>query len=285
MSLFTIGDKPQPFPEVRPDLRVEPLDRPAPELHWREVRNFFSALQPQVGDHTMWVMYDPPDWRLTHLMDVRAAGRVRLHGVEGIELVEDEYDHENNWRCSRQSTFVVADDRRGRWLGNDRVVKGVRVIRTFLDPDFEEDWGSFRLVLRDTGRFARQLDGSLVRRHGLDHEGDCASVLGMARVSVGERRFDCVHVIDVVAEPTERDLLMESFVRPDDGRLIICRRYNARLWGHAHCQAFADRGPWDEHLPHAQRLVVDGVPFIHWYDCLGHLAVGVDPDDYAISNS
>jgi len=274
MSLFTIDDKPQPFPEVRPDLRVEPLDQPAPELHWREVRNYFSLLE--MGAHSMWAMYDPPDWRLTHLMDVRTVGPVRLHGVEGLEMQEDEYDHEYGWQSDRHWTFVAVCEDRARWLGTDRGSKGVRVIRTFLDEGFDEDWGGFALALRDTGRFQRQPDGSLVQRHGLDHEGDSASVLGLARLTVGQRAFDCVHVIDVPAAPTETDSLMESFVRPDDGRLIVCRRYNGRLWGHV-SKAYSDGGPWDEHLPDAQRLIVDGVTFVHWYDCLGHIAVGVNP--------
>ncbi|MCE5237966.1 hypothetical protein LLH23_05690 [bacterium] len=282
MSLFTIGGKPQPFPELRPDLRVEPLDRPAPELHWREVRNGFSRLQ--IGDHTMWTMYDPPDWRLTYLMDVHMIGKVELHGVEGLELQDDEYDHERDWQVSRSWTFIAATAEQGRWLGTDRRRRGVRVLRTFLDEGFDDDWGSFALVLRDTGRFARQADGALAQRHTPDDPDDRAGVLGMAKLTVGERKFECVHVIDVPAQPTERDALMECFVRPDDGRLIICRRYNGRLWGHGN-KVYADRGPWDEHLPDAQRLVVDGVPFIHWYDCLGHIAVGVDPDDYAISSS
>jgi len=277
MSLFTIDGKPQPFPEVRPALRVEPLDEPAPELHWRELRNYFTLLEPQLGDRAMWAIYDPPDWHLANLSDVRAVGQVRLHGVEGLELVEDEYDHERGWQCERHSTFVAASEGRGRWLGHERVVNGVRVVHTFLDPYFEEDWGSFPTTLRDTGRFARQPDGSLAQRHGPDDGDDLSGVLGMARVTVGDRQFDCVHVLQVPPEPTDSDSLMESFVRLDDGRLIACRRYNGRFWGHGN-KRYADRGPWDEYLPQAQQLTVDGIVFVHWYDCLGHLALGLRLD-------
>jgi len=93
------------------------------------------------------------------------------------------------------------------------------------------------------------------------------------------------------AELTQRQgrpvvaLLRRLLGRPEDGRLIACRRDNARLWGHAGCRVFADRALWDEHPPDAQRLVVDGVPFVHWHDCLGRLAVGVVPGDYVISSS
>lgn len=272
MGKFTINGQPQPFPEVRPELRIEPLDQAAPELHWREVRNYFSALE--VGDHTMWAIYDQPDWRFHNFTDQRMVGRITVHGVQGLEMRVVDYEEETNWTPYHHTTFIGVRDDVGQWLGTLARCGDERVLRTFLDEDFDEDWGRYALTLHDTGRFAWGPDGSLVQRHGLEYQSDNAGIVGMVRLGVGEREFDCVHVVDVPVQPTEQDLLMESFVRPEDGRLIACRRYNGRL------MPFVSRGPWDEELPHARRLVVDGVTFIHWYDCLGHIAVGVEPEGY-----
>lgn len=53
----------------------------------------------------------------------------------------------------------------------------------------------------------------------------------------------------------------------------ISRRYNGRQW-HVTAEG-AYRIPWDERFPDNQRLVIDGVTFVQWYDCLSGLACGL----------
>jgi len=259
---------PEGFPSLRPQVVIEPLDSPAPELSWHEVRNFFSALE--VGDQAMWAIYDQPDCRLTSVSDQFVAGRIKVHGIEGLEILGVEYTEEASWAPEERSFFVAVSADRARWLGTLSGRPGQRVLRTVADEGFEADWGSFVTRLRDTGRFERRPDGSIVQRHGPDHPGDNAGIFGMAKVSVGEREFECVHVIEVPFSPTEHDILMESFVSVELGRLILGRRYNGRL------ARFGNHRPWDEELPASHRLVVDGITFVHWYDCLGHIATGLD---------
>lgn len=260
------------FPSVRPRVVIEPLDKPAPELCWREVRNFFSALE--IGDRTMWATYDQPDWRITSVSYQVVAGRVRVHGIEGLEVLGAEYIEEAAWAPEERRFFLAVSGDWARWLGTLSGPPGQRVLRTLRDEGFDQDWGSFVTRLRDTRRFERGPDGSIAQRHGPDHPGDNAGILGMVKVTVGEREFECVHVLEVPPCPSEEDLLVESFVSAQRGRLILCRRYNGRL------ASFGNRRPWDEELPTATRLVVDGVTFVHWYDCLGHVALGLDPADY-----
>ncbi len=276
MSLFMIGDEPQPFPERRPAFSVKPLPGPVPDLDWPESRNYFSLVE--LGDHTMWAIYEPPDWRLYNVYDQRMVREVRIHGLVGLEAVNTVYEEDKEWHPSPGgSTFVRLDDERGQVLGTQGMQGDTWVLRTFLDEGFGDDWWGWVRCLRDTGRFEVREDGSIAQRHAQDDSEDNTGVVGRCLVTVGHREFECVRLLQVPSTPTETDLLMESFVRLD-GRLILDRRYNARSWGHARCQAYRDRGPWDEHLPHAERLVVDGVPFIHWYDCFGHIALGIEPD-------
>jgi hypothetical protein len=33
---------------------------------------------------------------------------------------------------------------------------------------------------------------------------------------------------------------------------------------------------WDERLPDAARLVINGIVYVHWYDCLTDTTMGID---------
>ena len=85
----------------------------------------------------------------------------------------------------------------------------------------------------------------------------------------GERAFRCLRVIDV-GPVSEEEVLIEAFV-DERGRTVLARRYNGRLWAQSRYKT-----PWDERLPDALRIVIDGVTFVHWYDCLTDVAFSAD---------
>lgn len=85
---------------------------------------------------------------------------------------------------------------------------------------------------------------------------------GVFTVRVGERTFTCLRVIDVDEDAGEDGILVEAYLEPG-GRTVLFRRYNGRLW-----KLGPTRPPWDEALPEHRCLVIDGVVFVHWYDCL-----------------
>lgn len=273
MTTFpAIDGLPQPFPPFRPPVTVAPSAAAPFEVSWREVRNYFSKLE--VGDRSLWCIYEPPDWRLHNLTVQRMVGLIEVHGVEGLRMVSVDYEEETGWEPYEHETFIRVADDRAQWLGTlTGRTEGKRRLRTFLDEGFEEDWGSFCLHLRDTGRFEEIAPGQFRQRHGPGADDDLAGVVGPVELTVGAHTFTCLRVFEVPRQPTEHDLLFESLVTPE-GRLLLGRRYNGRLWGHEHCQAFRDRGPWDQHLPDNHRLTVDGVEFTHWYDSLSSLAMG-----------
>ena len=276
MSLFLLNGHPQPFPERRPEFTVVPRPGPVPAVDWAEFRNYFSRVEP--GDHTLWAMYEPPDWRLYCVYDQRVGRAVSVHGLTGREVASVRAEEEGQWQPTPGlSVFVRLDEARGQILGTQRLEGDTLVLRTFLDEGFAEDWWGWARRQQDTGRFTVQADGSLTQRHPPDDAEDNTGVVGRCLLTVGTREFECVRLLQVPGTPTDSDLLMESFVRLD-GRLLLDRRYNARYWGHARSQAFRDRGPWDEYLPEAEKLVVDGVTFTHWYDCFGQVALGLTAD-------
>ncbi len=273
MSRFKIGRRRQPFPAWRPALGLSRSRARPFEVDWREVRHGYSLLE--VGDHTLWATYDAPDWRLTSVVDQRIVGRAQVHGIEGVEMAADDYEEDAGWAPQHNTTFLSLREDRGQWLGTLWPSKGVRVLRTFLDEGFDEDWGAFARCLRDTGRFEEREPSAFVQHHGPDTDYDNAGVAGVWRVTIEGRAFTCLRVLDVPAQPTERDSLFESYVTRQ-GREVLGRRYNGRQWGRDRCTAYAAGPPWDERFPDSGRLVVDGVTFIHWYDCLPHWACGIE---------
>ena len=48
------------------------------------------------------------------------------------------------------------------------------------------------------------------------------------------------------------------------------------LWGRNRSGAQTADLPWDELLPTHQRIVIDAMTFIHWYDYLSDRACGVN---------
>ena len=62
---------------------------------------------------------------------------------------------------------------------------------------------------------------------------------------------------------------MEAYLEKN-GRTVLFRRYNGRKW-----KLGGERRPWDEAFPEHRRLVIEGVTYVHWYDCLTGLACGL----------
>jgi transposase len=49
---------------------------------------------------------------------------------------------------------------------------------------------------------------------------------------------------------------------------------HGRLWGVGSGSGY-DGLPWDGRFPSHRRIVIDGLTFVHWYDCLTDLACGI----------
>lgn len=63
---------------------------------------------------------------------------------------------------------------------------------------------------------------------------------------------------------------METFI-DRSGRTVLLRRYNGRLW------AGAGAREWDRELPGNEVLTVEGVKYVHWYDCLTAVSIHGHP--------
>ena len=99
---------------------------------------------------------------------------------------------------------------------------------------------------------------------------------GRFAVTIGQKRFDCFRLLNIEKETTERDVLVEAYVT-EAGRTVLFRRHNGNRW------AKSDRPPhnhgteltWAEDLPLNDRIVIDGMTFVHYYDSLTDVACGI----------
>lgn len=279
MSKREAGTKSTPFPAVRPDVAVKPTRAKPFGVDNRELRSWFGV--PEVGDHTMWATYDPPErderrteWRLTTVSELQCVRPALVHGVDCAEIEVAQWEPETGWRPGEWLMYGQLTDDECAWLATVRLFDGKRVLRTFLDEGFHADWGSLPRRLEDRGRYAVQPDGSLkLRRTGAARKPGAVGA-GMFRVRIGERAWTCLRTLEHADEPSDTDLLMESFLTRD-GRTLICRRYNAPQWARHEGSSFAKQAPWDERFPANQRLLINGVTYVHWYDCLSRTALGI----------
>ncbi len=274
MSQYAPGSLEQPFPLVRPAITITPDPGPTLEVDCREIPGYFGLVE--VGDHTLWTIYDPPDWHLSNVADICAPRPARVHGVEGVEIEGRDWEAGKGWLPATGFGYARLAEDVIQWLANVRLVDGVRVIYTFLDEGFDQDWGERPRRLADRGRYVAQADGSYrIERSG--PAGAPGSLgAGVFQVLVGDRAFRCLRCLSLhdADEPTDTSLLVETYITPE-GRTILFRRYNAPEWGRRPGAAYAQQPRWDQRFPDHARLVVEGVTFTHWYDCLSHLACGI----------
>ncbi len=260
-----------PFPEQRPEIIIAPSDEQLFEVDWRELAWWFAI--PEIGDRTLWAIYDPPEWRLASYTNMVTLRPAVVHGIDGVEIaaiaqeLEDE-EHTHPW-----TFFACMTQSRVQYLATMSLRNGKRRLYTLLDEGFDADWGESQRCVRSTGRFVEQPDGSYRQSTHQVGPGEEVEGMGVYELSVGGRSFTCLRVLDVSLTPSEEDILMEGYLTRD-GRTVLCRRYNGRQWhrkpGNAHA-------PWDERFPTHNRIVIDGVTFVHWYDCLSDRACGIEP--------
>ena len=263
MSTRRQGVKRQPFPGRRPEIRITESRAQPFAIDCRELRWWFGL--PEIGDCTLWATYDPPEWRLSGVTEMDAQGPAEIHGLEGVEVEVNQWEPETGWQLSTWTMYGRLTEDAVQWLATVRLEGDQLRLYTLMDEYFDQNWGSASRRIEDRGRFALQEDGSFQQQN----QSPEALGAGMYSLRIGDRKFTCLRVLDVEEEPAEEGILVEAFLTRQ-GRTVLFRRYNGRLWGKSH-----GRPPWDEALPDHARLVIDGVVFVHWYDCLTGLACGI----------
>lgn len=262
-----------PFPRRRPEITIAPGEEPLFEVDWQELAWWFGI--PEVGDRALWALYYPPEWRLAWYYDMKALHPAIVHGMECVEIDTVAQEMGGQQQTQPWTLFGRLTENRVQYLATVSLQDGIRRLYALLDEGFDEDWGESQRRVRQTGRFVEQPDGSYRQHAERLQPGDDVEGMGVYQVTIGGRSFTCLRVLDVAPVFTEESILMEAYLTRE-GRTVLCRRYNGRQWHRQPGSAHADKPPWDERFPTHNRIVIDGVTFVHWYDCLSDRACGLD---------
>ena len=252
------------LPDIMPDYTITPVPGAPFDVRWEELDGWL--LVPRLGERLSWAMYDDPDRRRTWQYDMRVLGEAEVHGLRGVEIEAVGHGVDPTG-CSNPSdtdtTHFVAQltDTHCRYLACTAMLHGVKRFLTFLDGDeFLPNWGYGE---NNCGKEVYPRPRGMLRRKGSvitgDLDGELMDVVGRYTVTLGSRQHDTICVVATTNGP---DTLSEQFI-DRSGRTVLWRRFNRDDWALAR---YGQR--WSERLPRSERLLVNGVTFVHWYDCL-----------------
>lgn len=151
------------------------------------------------------------------------AGHAVVHDIEGVEIAIHAWNTENGWCPPPWQMYGRLIAETAEYLAISQIHDGKRFFYTFLDKDFDFDWGQLTRKLEDRAHFVTQTDGSLKRLHSLDDNE--ASGAGVFSVSIGERYFTCLRVFEL-GIPLESHAVHQtvSYVT-EAGRTMLVRHF------------------------------------------------------------
>ena len=280
----TMSDNQQPFPQYRPEIRIEASQEDPFRIDFKEMSWWFIV--PEVGDPVRYASYGPSKegdapWRLSETVSLAAQQPAIIHGRSCVE-VEVENQHltamtgdnlPNEKKDIRVKVWGHLAENAVEWTAVESLCPdGTRELTTFLDEGFYDDWGPSPRLIEDCGYLRPQTDGSLAR------QADAPEVMGAGAfdVHIGRQHFTCLRVFEIEKEASERDVMVEAYIT-QAGRTVLFRRYNGNRWAKkdAPPHNWGEEMTWEEDLPHTNRTVIDGVTYVHYYDNLTDVACGI----------
>ena len=272
----------RPFPQYRPEIRIEASQEKPFRIDFKEMAWWFIV--PEVGDRVRWAVYEPlkesnAPWRLDETLSLAAQRSAVIHGRSCVEIeVENQYFDQDGKIHEREEDRHVKvwghlAENEVEWIAIELLrPDGTRELTTFLDEGFYDDWAPSPRLIEDCGYLHPQTDSSFAR------QADAAQITGAGvfDVQVGEQHFTCLRVFEVEKEATERDVMIEAYITRA-GRTVLDRRYNGNRWAKrdAPPHNWGEAMTWEEDLPHNDRIVIDGVTYVHYYDKLTDVACGI----------
>lgn len=248
------------LPELIPEYKIEVRSDAPFAVKWEELMGWF--LVPKLGEKLSWGMYDIPSRKCDHIYDMQVIGKAKVHGIEGVELTAREASYSDKNDVVNRTFVAQLTDTHCRYLATVRNDGDVRNFITFLDGDeFLPNWGfgedncGNETNLKPKGDIQRT--GTVVTCVNKDFLLD---IVGRYTVTIGGKRYDTICVMDI--ETYNCGVVSEQFL-DRNGRTILWRRFNRDDWAIDHYKK-----KWTEQLPGNERLTVNSVTYVHWYDCI-----------------
>ena len=248
------------LPKVLPNYTIEKSDKAPFDVKWEELIGWF--LVPKLGEELSWGMYDMPSRECNHVYDLKVTGKAKVHGIEGVELTAREASYSGKKEVINRTFVAQLTDTHCRYLATMRTDGDIRNYITFLDGEefmtcwgFGEDNCGNETNLSPKGDIKR--DGNVVTSADKEFLLD---IVGRYTVTIGDKTYDTVCVMDI--ETYNAGVVSEQFL-DKNGRTVLWRRFNRDDW------AFDRYGKkWSEQLPENDKLVINGVTYVEWYDCI-----------------
>lgn len=248
------------MPEFLPEYKIEVSTKESFSVKWEELMGWF--LVPKLGEKISWGMYDIPSRKCSHVYDMEVIGKAKVHGIEGVELTAQETACSGAQGVSERSFVAQLTDTHCRYLAMLSKDGDVRNYVTFLDGDeFMLNWGfgedncGNETNLTPRG-YIQRTDTTVVSRD----KDFLLDIVGRYQITIGGKSYDTVCVMDI--ETYNCGVVSEQFL-DQNGKTILWRRFNRDDWA-------IDRykTKWSEQLPENEKLTVNGITYVHWYDCI-----------------
>mgnify|MGYP000848614475 CR=1 FL=1 len=246
------------FPEYLPEYRIEKSDKEPFAVRFEELLGWFII--PKLYEKCSWAQYDMPGRNITDIYSSTVEKRVVLHGIEGVEIknthrrIGTGTDKETDFYFIAQLTEEYC-----RWLGNRYCENGVEHIITFLDGDeFLSAWGAGE---NNVGEPVNIKPRGIITRNGDDviaGTGSVTDCVGRYTVHFADKVYDTNLLISIFNDGP----LTEQYI-DKNGRTVLWRRFNRDDWA---IERYGQK--WSERFPKNDRINVNGINYVHWYDCI-----------------
>lgn len=156
-----------------------------------------------------------------------------------------------------------ADKQQIQYIATSKIENDIFKMTSLYDDEFIKNYSTeFGRSVKDQG-FGIYTDNSFNSTDISMKSEQFTIGAGVFDVKVGDKTFECLRVLDRW-ENSPR-ILIENYMSRE-GRSILFRRYNHPVWK---LERYGQR--WDEKLPTANRISINGEEYIHWYDCLSDI--------------
>ena len=253
------------LPEIMPDYKIEKSNNDPFPVVWEELMGWF--LIPRLGENLSWGIYNMPERKLAESNEMAVVGKAEVHGIEGVEIIVKTHSpmdcnsEDGSPEVSRRFVAHLTDTH-CRYLAESHMRNGVNRLYTFLDGDsLLDNWGFGENNCGNETHI--KVKGDIIRNGSVITTADklfLLDIVGRYTVAIGGKSYDTICVID--AGTYNSGVVSEQYL-DKEGRTILWRRFNRDDWAYDYYGK-----KWSEKLPDNERLTVNGITYVHWYDCI-----------------
>lgn len=250
------------LPQLMPEYTIIKSDKAPFAVKWEELWGLFIV--PKIGEKRNWGIYETDTKKCFEWGEMSVIGKAMVHDMEGVEIKEYRHNHFGNGNDDADHYYIAQlTDSHCRILAENYRKDGVRKYLTFLDGDnFIEEWGygenncGKETNISATGKIMER-DGKIMAQN----TDQLCDIVGRYTVTIGGKVYDTVRVLSL--DSYYGDYVGCEQYLDENGRTVLWRRFNRDDWAMDRYQK-----RWSEQLPENDKLTINGMTYVHWYDCI-----------------